>query len=305
MFSMILSAAAGAIEIGFCDSAGNGFFTEQPADQLERWSLPKDNGSHVVVHWSAAKKACGLNITSYLVDVSSSLPLLDHATRFFGAFPQDICAGDSKARKTVGRKTDGVAHVELPSTCSPYPSACSKEQHLSAVPIPWALRFIARLDVVVTIRMYGTLAPVGRPSSGRPVVWSCHKYRRKVDEAAATSKPRPWWRRIGKPRRAPPPPPPAPKRTRWRDCAGAALGLVRWKYCFAGSAAGAADDDGKGERTWAEAATAFGMIGAGIALLIAPEAGEGWPRSAAEMRRTLSWRLQRIPSGWYTPDGAE
>ena len=37
----------------------------------------------------------------------------------------------------------------------------------------------------------------------------------------------------------------------------------------------------------------------------APEAGEGWPRSAAEMRRTLSWRLQRIPSGWYTPDGAE
>ena len=44
---------------------------------------------------------------------------------------------------------------------------------------------------------------------------------------------------------------------------------------------------------------------AGIALLIAPEAGEGWPRSAAEMRRTLSWRLQRIPSGWYTPDGAE
>ena len=203
---MILSAATGAIEIGFCDSAGNGFFTEQPADQLERWSLPKDNGSHVVVHWSAAKKACGLNITSYLVDVSSSLPLLDHATRFFGAFPQDICAGDSKARKTVGRKTDGVAHVELPSTCSPYPSACSKEQHLSAVPIPWALRFIARLDVVVTIRMYGTLAPVGRPSSGRPVVWSCHKYRRKVDEAAATSKPRPWWRRIGKPRRAPPPP---------------------------------------------------------------------------------------------------
>ncbi len=171
----ILSAAAGAIEIGFCDSAGNGFFTEQPADQLERWSLPKDNGSHVVVHWSAAKKACGLNITSYLVDVSSSLPLLDHATRFFGAFPQDICAGDSKARKTVGRKTDGVAHVELPSTCSPYPSACSKEQHLSAVPIPWALRFIARLDVVVTIRMYGTLAPVGRPSSGRSVVWSCHK----------------------------------------------------------------------------------------------------------------------------------
>ena len=100
-----LSAATGAIEIGFCDSAGNGFFTEQPADQLERWSLPKDNGSHVVVHWSAAKKACGLNITSYLVDVSSSLPLLDHATRFFGAFPQDICAGDSKARKTVGRKT--------------------------------------------------------------------------------------------------------------------------------------------------------------------------------------------------------
>ena len=55
----ILSAATGAIEIGFCDSAGNGFFTEQPADQLERWSLPKDNGSHVVVHWSAAKKACG------------------------------------------------------------------------------------------------------------------------------------------------------------------------------------------------------------------------------------------------------
>ena len=291
---------AGAIEIGFCDSAGNGFFTEQPADQLEPGRCQRTTAR---TWWCTGQRRRRRRAQHHvvLVDVSSSLPLRT-TRRASSARSRRTFAPATARRAYVGRKTDGAAHVELPSTCSPYPSACSKEQHLSAVPIPWALRFIARLDVVVTIRMYGTLAPVGRPSSGgRRLVLP--QVRRKVDEAAATSNPAGGGDR--QPRRAPPPPPPAPKRTRWRGLRRRRPRPRAWKYCFAGGEAGAADDDGKGERTWAEAATAFGMIGAGIALLIAPEAGEGWPRSAAEMRRTLSWRLQRIPSGWYTPDGAE
>ena len=35
-----LAGAAADIEVGFCDSGGNGFYQEQPADQLERWERP-------------------------------------------------------------------------------------------------------------------------------------------------------------------------------------------------------------------------------------------------------------------------
>ena len=36
------------LEVGFCDSSGRGFFREQPMDQLERWEMPFDNGTHLV-----------------------------------------------------------------------------------------------------------------------------------------------------------------------------------------------------------------------------------------------------------------
>ena len=38
---LLPALAAGAdLEVGFCDSGGNGFYADQPADQLERWELP-------------------------------------------------------------------------------------------------------------------------------------------------------------------------------------------------------------------------------------------------------------------------
>ena len=53
------------LEVGFCDSNGHGFSTKQPADHIERWSLPRDNGTHLVIPWRPHSKACGRNVTSY------------------------------------------------------------------------------------------------------------------------------------------------------------------------------------------------------------------------------------------------
>ena len=84
-----------AIEIGFCDDEGRGFGLVQPAQHVERWSLPHDNGSHLVVHWRPTKWVCGLNVTAYHIDVKTSSPLLNRFVALFGKMPQDVCAADS------------------------------------------------------------------------------------------------------------------------------------------------------------------------------------------------------------------
>ena len=37
------------LEVGFCESDGSGFSEVQPADQIERWTLPRDNGTHLEI----------------------------------------------------------------------------------------------------------------------------------------------------------------------------------------------------------------------------------------------------------------
>ena len=66
------------MEVGFCDShSGGGFYLEQPRDQLERWTLPADNGTHLTIPWKPDRRACGLNVSSYFVDVKTSTPVLN------------------------------------------------------------------------------------------------------------------------------------------------------------------------------------------------------------------------------------
>ena len=85
------------LEVGFCDSTGHGFYREQPADQLERWDLPYDNGTHVVILWKNDKRVSGRNVSMYHVDVRTSVPVLNFFVGQFGGFPQDVCApGGSK-----------------------------------------------------------------------------------------------------------------------------------------------------------------------------------------------------------------
>ncbi|KAL1511543.1 hypothetical protein AB1Y20_006337 [Prymnesium parvum] len=180
---------ASGVAVGFCDGSGNGFFDTQPDDQLERWELPVDNGSHLHVHWRPARQACGMNVSEYVVSFSSSMPLLDTAANFFGGFPQDVCAAESKARRSVA--IDGEA--DLQSACSPYPRACSTPR-TSVVPIPRALRALARFDIEVSIRAWGALRPAGRAAGpSRKVTFWCHKYRR-AGRAPAREHTRRRWR---------------------------------------------------------------------------------------------------------------
>ena len=62
----LLTAASPArtVDVGFCASDGSGFFLEQPADHLERWNLPYDNGSHLVIDWRPDRRVCCLLYTS-------------------------------------------------------------------------------------------------------------------------------------------------------------------------------------------------------------------------------------------------
>lgn len=119
----------------------------------------------------------------------------------FGGFPQDLCdPGGSKARDAV--------NVEGSSgTCSPYLSDDHRNQRTAAFEIPAVLRKIAKLDVVTTVRGYGTHAPPGRTSEAVPATWWCHTYRRPPDnadgasaQAARSSKVRrtPWWLKLVK-----------------------------------------------------------------------------------------------------------
>ena len=90
------------LEIGFCDSNGNGLFKTQPADQMERWALPVDNTSHLVIDWRPDRRVSGRNVSSYHVDVKTSVPVLNWFVGAYGGFPQDLCAAEgSKARSAV------------------------------------------------------------------------------------------------------------------------------------------------------------------------------------------------------------
>ena len=168
----LLTAASPArtVDVGFCASDGSGFFLEQPADHLERWNLPYDNGSHLVIDWRPDRRVCGRNVSSYFVDVSTSVPVLSFFARIFGSFPQDICApGGSKARDAV----DIEESVE--AACAPYPPAsdgCQSERQTSFA-IPAALRTLSSWDVDV--------AKGAPPTQG---TWWCHKYRRAAPVGA-------------------------------------------------------------------------------------------------------------------------
>ena len=169
------------LEVGFCDSNGQGFSTKQPADHIERWSLPRDNGTHLVIPWRPHSKACGRNVTSYDVDVTTSASFLNFFVNAFGSFPQDMCdPRGSKAREATSASAP---------TCSAYEKGCEKNERLATFIVPRALRKLTLLDVEVTVRAYGSLAPLGKPhEKGERVVHWCHKYRKARD----FEKLRPW-----------------------------------------------------------------------------------------------------------------
>ena len=51
---------------------------------MERWELPYDNGTHLVIDWRPDRRVCGRNVSSYFVDVSTSVPVLSFFARIFG-----------------------------------------------------------------------------------------------------------------------------------------------------------------------------------------------------------------------------
>lgn len=170
---VILSSLA-SLEVGFCDAAtGEGFFSEQPSDQLERWEKPFDNGTHLVIDWFISPWMSGRNVSSYHVDVSTSVPVLNIFVGQFGGFPQDLCApGGSKAKDAVN------AEGSLESTCMPYEKDAHLTPRRTSFEVPAALRAITRWDIVVTVRGYGSCAPVGKPDQAVPCYWWCHKYQK-------------------------------------------------------------------------------------------------------------------------------
>ena len=50
------------LEIGFCDGSGKGFHKVQPPEHMERWDLPYDNGTHLVVNWRSHRSVSGRNV---------------------------------------------------------------------------------------------------------------------------------------------------------------------------------------------------------------------------------------------------
>ena len=133
------------VAVGFCNSDGSGFFGVQPADQLERWQLPHDNGTHLVIDWTADNRVCGRNVTGYYVDVRTSAPFLNVFVAMFGRFPQDVCDPGSVARDSVDLEDAQTG------TCSPYETFCAYKTRHSSFAIPSVLLQIAQLDVEVTI----------------------------------------------------------------------------------------------------------------------------------------------------------
>ena len=167
-----LKGAKPDLEVGFCDSHGRGFFREQPADQLERWELPYDNGTHVVILWKNDKRVSGRNVSMYMVDVRTSVPVLNFFVGQFGGFPQDVCApGGSKARNQVN--VEGSA-----GACSPYGADDHKIERRTAFEIPPTLRQLAKWDIDVRVRGYGAHTPIGKPGEVTSTTWWCKVYRR-------------------------------------------------------------------------------------------------------------------------------
>ena len=151
--------------------------TEQPADQLERWDLPYDNGTHVVILWKNDKRVSGRNVSMYHVDVRTSVPVLNFFVGQFGGFPQDVCApGGSKARNQVN--VEGSA-----GACSPYGLEDHHVQRRTAFEIPPTLRKLAKWDIDVRVRGYGAHTPIGRPKEEVRTTWWCKVYRRPRDES--------------------------------------------------------------------------------------------------------------------------
>lgn len=142
-----------------------GFFAEQPADQLERWLPMIDNGTHLVIAWRADPRLCGRNVTEYFVQVTTSTPVLNFFIGRFGSFPQDLCVpGGSKAREAVAVEEE--SHV-----CSPYEAWCSRKQRRTAFEIPATLIQLLNWDIEVTVRAYGSHAPIGRPRDAIAASW--------------------------------------------------------------------------------------------------------------------------------------
>ena len=56
---------------------------------MERWDLPYDNGTHLVIDWRNDRRVSGMNVSSYEVTVHTSLPILNWFVGIFGSFPQD------------------------------------------------------------------------------------------------------------------------------------------------------------------------------------------------------------------------
>ena len=168
-----IGGASSGLDVGFCEDNGDGFFGAQPVSQLERWQLPVDNGSHLVIRWSPAARLNGRNVTAYKVDVRTSAPVLNLFVAVYGGFPQDLCApGGSKARAAVSVS-------DSKGSCSPYPARASSIEYLTSFEIPSSLRQLASWDITVTARGYGAHAPVGgKPELAQAAVFWCHKYRR-------------------------------------------------------------------------------------------------------------------------------
>lgn len=197
------------LEVGFCESDMTGFSLTQPADHIERWSLPQDNGTHLEIPWMPHGRACGMNVTGYYVDVKTSASFLNLFVHAFGSFPQDMC--DPR-----GSKARAATSATAP-TCSPYEDRCRERERLATFVIPSALRQLLHLDIEVVVRASGALAP---PNGGapEPVTHWCHVYRKakgpSADEPLALA-PRKWWspktwRKTPAPGRAPFPPSAAP-----------------------------------------------------------------------------------------------
>ena len=155
-------SSAGQVQrfsVGFCNSDGSGFFDVQPDDQIERWQTPRDNGTHLEIDWKLAPRACGQNVSAYIVDVKTSTVFLNFFVDLFGRFPQDVCNLEGSKARTAVALEDG----RPPNPCTPYPSFCGSTQRQTTFEIPKVLVHLTRLDIDVTIRAYGSYGPLNRP----------------------------------------------------------------------------------------------------------------------------------------------
>ncbi|KAL1527620.1 hypothetical protein AB1Y20_009006 [Prymnesium parvum] len=177
------------MEVGFCDCDLRGFSLQQPTCQHDRWDLPVSNGTHLLITWRPDRRLCGMNVSSYFLDVRTSTPLVNFFMGIFGAFPQDMCdPRGSKARDAV-HAADARGR-----TCSTYPRRCDFGRQTS-FELPPALKKVVQTGVQVSTMAYGTISPPGDPAVRSNVTFWCHVYR---------------WRAQGRPRS-----PPAPSQARW------------------------------------------------------------------------------------------